>query len=107
MTLVMLAGSSGWSMFSPASTLPLAASITIHAAASVSGGVGTGSASLAGACAPGIGTGTCALARPTVKVDSAARPIARRTAGTFIVQLIRRGGGAGGCQGVRVRYRKL
>src|SRR5690606_19051751 len=96
----MLAGGSGVSMFSPASTFPLAASITIQAVATGSGAGGTSiGAAAAGAAPPGCGTGTgsCAVARPTARVPSAARPIARKRRGNFIFALLRPAAGRRSC----------
>src|SRR5690606_8788830 len=97
MTLVMLAGSSCSSIFSPARTLPLAASLTIHALPTTSGAAGTGSDSLAGAaasgrgCGAGCGVGVGANAIPKANVVKAAAPMARKAAGDFMGELLRVG----------------
>src|SRR5690606_16977184 len=81
----MLAGSTRWSMFSPASTWPLSWSISTHAVPVTDGGGGVGRASTGSAAGPDAGVGaSCAAARPMARVASAATAKRWKTAADFI-----------------------
>src|SRR5690606_17090752 len=81
----MLAGSTRWSIFSPARIWPLSWSISSHAVPVTEGGGGVGRASSGCAAGAGAGVGASwASARPMAKVASAATAVRRKTAGKFI-----------------------